>query len=302
MIRQVSRQKLAVDKYTDCLKKSVNYRVYAEFWYLDTLVGENWDCLIYKDYEAVMPLPFVRKFGIKLITQPLYCQQLGVFHQKEFTGRIFQEFEKRLHRKLVRSYNFNEENTAMFSPKGKLRVNQILDISNSYEELYNNFSLNRKRNIKKNSFNKLNIDQSFFDVEWYFEALEKNYAYSKTINLSLFEEIINKNIQRKNCTQYFLFDENKRIISSVFLLHSSDRIILLSSVRNKDLEPKGSFSYLLNHIIKDHCGRSLIFDFEGSNIKGIQDYYASYNSEIRYYSNYKNFLNFFSKNSINFKK
>ena len=58
MIKRVSRKKLDVDKYTECLNKSVNYRIYAEIFYLDALVGNNWDCYVYGDYEAIMPLPY----------------------------------------------------------------------------------------------------------------------------------------------------------------------------------------------------------------------------------------------------
>ena len=143
MIKRVSRKKLDVNKYTECLNKSVNYRIYAEVFYLDALVDNNWDCYVLNDYEAIMPLPFVKKFGFKFIVQPIYCQQLGVFHQENFSKETFLLFEKKLHRNLVRAYAFNEENTEIFEPKGIKRVNQILDLQQEIQ-----LDNKTKKNIK----------------------------------------------------------------------------------------------------------------------------------------------------------
>ena len=55
MIQYISREKLNVKKYNDCIKSALNSRVCAFSWYLDIVAG-NWDVLILNDYEAVMPL------------------------------------------------------------------------------------------------------------------------------------------------------------------------------------------------------------------------------------------------------
>ena len=70
MIRKVSRKKLEVEKYDACIANSIQANVYGYSWYLD-VVADNWDVLVLNDYEAVMPIPWRRKFFIKYVYTPL---------------------------------------------------------------------------------------------------------------------------------------------------------------------------------------------------------------------------------------
>lgn len=290
-LRRITRKNLDLEKYSACLSNAINYRIYAEYWYLDTLVGENWACYVLNDYEAIMPIPFVKKLGIKLIFQPIYCQQLGVFHSENFSKEVFHQFEKKLHRNLVRSYHFNEENTVMFSPKGKHRVNQVLDISTSYGELYKNFNSNRKRNIKsfqKNNTNYFFIKKNQYNIVWFLDKLNMYYEYASYIDSRVFKELIKNNLQRRNIDEYSLFDGEGRVMSSVFILHSKKRRILFSSVRDKEIEVKNSFTYLMSEILRENSENNILFDFEGSMIDSINQFFKGFGTEEKKYTNYSN--------------
>ena len=88
MIHYVKREDLEVAKYNECIENSIQSRIYAYSWYLD-IVADNWDVLVFKDYEAVLPIPWKKKYFIKYITQPYFCQQLGVFSK----DRVSKDFE-----------------------------------------------------------------------------------------------------------------------------------------------------------------------------------------------------------------
>ena len=51
-------------KWDKCIQNSVNKKVYACSWYLDT-VASNWDALIYDDYKLVFPIVFKKAFFYK---------------------------------------------------------------------------------------------------------------------------------------------------------------------------------------------------------------------------------------------
>ena len=78
MIYFVKRNQIDEEKYNNCIATSLQSRMYAYSWYLD-IVADNWNVLVLDDYEAVMPLPFHKKFLISYISQPFFTQQLGVF-------------------------------------------------------------------------------------------------------------------------------------------------------------------------------------------------------------------------------
>ena len=97
-IHFLKRKEIDDHKWDDCIGSSSNSLPYAFSWYLDS-VAENWDTVVLGDYETVMPLVWLRKFGIKCLYHPYYCQQLGVFGsdlgkkaQRELANYITQHF------------------------------------------------------------------------------------------------------------------------------------------------------------------------------------------------------------------
>ena len=78
MIRYISHTEIDREKWDDCISHSVFETLYPYSWYLD-VVSPGWYALVRNDYEMVMPLTWKRKYGIRMLMQPLLTQQLGVF-------------------------------------------------------------------------------------------------------------------------------------------------------------------------------------------------------------------------------
>ena len=82
MIRRVKYKDIDFQKYTKCIQHSVQKNWYAGKEVLDELCG-NWEVLVYEDYKAVLPVPLKKKLGLNFVIMPLFCQQLGVFSEKD---------------------------------------------------------------------------------------------------------------------------------------------------------------------------------------------------------------------------
>ena len=96
MIQLIERENINIEKYDTCVEKSEQSRVFAYSWYLD-IVSDNWCVLVFQDYEAVMPLPFRKKYGIKYVYPPFWLIELGVFSQgknilNDFLNEAFKRF------------------------------------------------------------------------------------------------------------------------------------------------------------------------------------------------------------------
>ncbi|WP_282630175.1 hypothetical protein [Empedobacter sedimenti] len=256
---------------------------------MDSLVENNWDCYILNDYEAIMPLPYTKKLGIKFITQPIYCQQLGIFHQENFSKETFQLFEKKLHRNLVRAYTFNEENTEMFEPKGEKRVNQILDISQPFDVIFENTFKDRKKDFKRNNIEKYKITQET-NINKFIEIQQSNHHFTQSLDLNYFKNFLTNETIFSHLTQFYLKTKDDKILCSALLLKTNKRVILLSSARNKNIETKGGFAFLIYKIIEYYSDNQYIFDFEGSSLKGVQEFNRSFAAEIKHYCLYKSKL------------
>lgn len=290
-LQKIKRKDLDVDKYSKALNDASNYRIYAEHWYLDILTEEKWECLVFGDYEVIMPIPLQYKFGIKFVLQPIYCQQLGVFYKEEISEEIFREFEKKLHKYRVRAYHFNEENTEKFSPEGERRVNQILNIDKPYEYIFKEYRKGRKSDInvaKKANLNlvkKLNIDEL---ITLNRENQDAFISEKNRNKLKLLFESLRRN---GKLIGYSLRNNRNENIAMCLLSDSGNRIILIFLIRNKSKKPCGEISFLLNEIFKDFSQVVKEFDFEGSAIPGVASFNESFGADKRLYTIFSNMPN-----------
>ena len=284
MIKRIPRHHLNIKKYTACLNQSVNYRIYAEFWYLDVLTNQEWDCFVYKDYEAVMPIPYQKKLGIKFIAQPIYCQQLGIFHSENLSEEVIHQFYKKFKTNLVRGYHFNEENQAILKLSNQ-KINQVIHL-NTIDDLYiQKLRKDRKAELKKGLPTSFQIQESTIDKSFIkllksnYQEVEKELALPQLCKLA--EEI--QKIQ-KGITLNLV--KEGEVVASNFYLNSGNRIIQLCNSSKSDLGFNTN-TFLVDYMVRKYKGKPMIYDFEGSSLKGVNLFNSSFRATTNYFGIYK---------------
>lgn len=295
-IQKVKRKNLNVEKYTQAIDEALNYRVYAEVWYLDLLTKNQWECWIYGDYEVVMPIPLQYKFGIKFVLQPIYCQQLGVFYKQEISDELFQTFEKKLHQYRVRAYHFNEENTERYHPKGEKKVNYLLDLNLPYEQIFENYSKGRRKDIRKSE--RLGVQvRSTQDLKNHKELFQQYYAHLEKYGKKKFKGNYSNTLIKKGALKIFdLFDKENNLLASQMFLISKRRKICLGFVRNKHIEQHNASAFAKDHLIRVLAGQNDYIDFEGSmhpTIAKFMEGFGPMKKHYTYYSNFSSIKDFF---------
>lgn len=285
-IQRIKRKDLDVEKYSRALENAMNYRIYAEYWYLDVLTNEKWECLVYGDYEVIMPIPLQFKLGIKFVLQPTYCQQLGVFYQEEISNELFSEFEKKLHSYRVRAYHFNEENTSHFSPIGTQKTNQILDLNRPYTKITSAFRKNRKHDLK--TFEKSDC-QIFNEAK----SIKEIIDFKKSTSLTRFSEtnlskILEKTKSKENLTIRTAEIDGELIAYGTFLT-TQNRIIYINSGANQLGKKLGAPTVILASIFKEYADEKKLFDFEGSSIPSVSEFFSGLRGKVSYFTQYSNF-------------
>lgn len=284
-LRKIKRKDLDLEKYSNALEKALNYRIYAEYWYLDILTNEKWECWILRDYEVIMPIPLQYKFGFKFVLQPIYCQQLGVFYEKEISDGLFKEFEKKLHSYRVRAYHFNEENTEIYSPKGERRVNYVLDLNRSYEEIYKGYSKGIKWNLKqfeKSQKHILNRGIAEFDLISFKNENSKFKFSAEKLNLLL------NGLGERDHLLLKIVTEDKDVQSYGCFIISKNRIFYINSASNIFGKKIGAPSGILNSILYEFAQQDKSFDFEGSSNPQIGFFFGGFGAKEKYFTRYSN--------------
>jgi len=279
VIKHLKYKEIDFKKYDNCIDISINSRIYAYSWYLDIVCNKDWEVLILDDYKVVMPLPFKRvkrKFFKRMITQPLFCQQLGIFYSSEISEQIFDLFLTRFLSIPHFAYNFNSDNKKFLNKNSEFseRINYELNLNKSYDEIKNNFSKNLKRNIKKAVKNEIVITDNI-SVMQFIEMKKSNAKHKiKKEQYSTIKKLIEMVIKQNNGSFYGVVKDEKTI-AIAFFIESKSRLIHLFSVSNNLGKKDGAIPFIFNEIIQKNT-KNIIFDFEGSMIPGVAKFFESF--------------------------
>jgi len=270
-------------KYDACISKSYNSIIHASSWYLNC-VTDGWDALVLNDYEAVMPLPKRKKFGINYIYQAPWIQQLGIFSENKIDKPTIIEFLEKIPKKFILvDYFFNSDNIV----DGKFikeRNNYVLRLSQDFKTIKGNYNKNRKRISNKNFDDfKLNKDGDIGD----FLKLYKKQNFNFKTHNDTFERL-EKLLKSKNeSINIWLVSYNEELIAGLVWIKDDYRITYLVPVANEVAKQNNIPTFLVNELIFEHQNSDLILDFEGSMIKGVAHFYKSFGAKEEIYYWYK---------------
>lgn len=271
-------------KWDDCVAKSNHGLMYSTSVYLDNMAND-WDGLVMGNYEAVMPLPFRKKYGIYYVYPPAFSQQMGITGLQEITPQIIQAFLKSIPAKFrYVEMNFNVSNLFPFKNEKK-RNNYILSLFSSFEKLKNNFSRSALRNIKKAT------DQNIL--------IKENIAFNEIINIhrNRFKDEVGANADDyKRLERLFTILQKTNSIftigaynvsgeligGSIYFIYKNRITFIINGNTHESLK-NGATHLLMYNSIKKYCGKNLILDFEGSDFTDFVRFYQQYGAQAEIY-------------------
>ncbi len=277
MIRRLKYHEIDFQKYTKCLENSVQRNWYAKKEVLDQL-SENWEILMFEDYKAVLPIPLKKKFGINFVIMPLFCQQLGVFSEKDDTGinDQFLQFLKKNYTILL--YSFNDRN--LFSEPLKKKKNYTIPLSDYVILRRKKYFKGRKSTAKcaQHLIYKeidLNAEHISF-IEKNFKGLKKETDIKKFKDYMKF---LHQNNSLKLCAAYL----EEKLINVAVLVDESTQLSLLGLINDETYKTENGPSFLIDKILSNYIHQKS-FNFMGSNIRGIEIFFKSFGGELQEYS------------------
>lgn len=202
MIKRLKYHEIDFNKYNACIENSLQNSDYAQREFLDIVTGKSWELIIYDDYEAVMPVPLIVKFGFKIVLMPKLCQQLGIFSNQDsvYINNLFYNYLTKNYIVLFYAFNGNNEVSNI-----GLKKSYIIP-KDQYSEVKKRYSIHRRRNVRIIGDLENNIifrnslkseDKAFFvenmkgikkkeDTSIYFDLMQTLYE-QKLMNIEILE-------------------------------------------------------------------------------------------------------------------
>lgn len=288
-IRFLKRKEIDEQKWNECIARRANSLPYAFSWYLDS-VAENWEGLVSKDYEAVMPLVWLRKFGIKCLYQPYYCQQLGVFgkdlskeKQREFLNAAIRSFPY-IHINLNASAQIISKEYHFIHKR-----NLLLDLNKEYSQLKKKYSQNHRRNIQKAVNAQLIFSE---ETEWrpfqkfYLDNVNPEKENFKPKHAKIFRQLTKTLIENKSGKIFSAVNKEGKLFAASLIIRHQKRCINIINTSSASGKKNGASHFLFDNIIHKYAGTETILDFEGSSFPSIARFYEGFGAEEEIFYNY----------------
>lgn len=288
------RSQLNSDQWDDFVGASPQRILYAYSWYLDT-VSPDWQALVLieKDqWQAIMPLPCRRKWGMNVVQQPFFCQFLGVFTTPSFE---FQEAVRLLLDKLPFSFRYISIYTGRFGqpisyPKGMKIINAdnfILSLRPPYALLFKNYTHDRKTNLLRAQKFGWKSQQST-DIEPLITLFQENHAGQIQGGVSanayrLLQKVVAALQQKKALRLVYALKDGQIEAGALFTIFD-DRIIYLFNAASATGRKGNARTWLIDQMIQEYAQTNFIFDFESPEISSISTFYQSFGAEKEAYT------------------
>jgi hypothetical protein len=289
-IQYVDHHQIDPTKWDSAILRSPHPLAYGLFEYLNAVCESQWDALIYNDYEAVFPLPFKKKFGIKYLVQPVFCQQLGAFgsNVNVSTNDFLSAIPKRFFRvRLQLNPYFDQTNeiesiqtkpAGIIASSGKLTTKTNMTIKLSQPLDYN-------KDCKKNLHRlaelpieyKINAISIRDAIDTYRKAWGKQ---NPEIGDELYQLFANA------CTEKLSFTvtahhqkEGDLLGAAIFLITPENTKRSLHYVCAGPTEAGKSIGVMhgiIDFVLNRYQGENMLFDFEGSSIASVASFYKKF--------------------------
>ena len=290
------------DKYRQFCYENQNIPVFSQFWWLDAVSQYgNWDVVLYEEDKKIIGafhFFFKKKNIFNLITLPNFTQKLGQIIKDEAKekNKILDYFIDNLpsYNYLDINWHHTYKNWLPFYWKGftqETMYSCIIKNLKNLDQIYENFSKNRKYDINKSQSNKLEIKFDL-DPEFFFEQHRKNLKKRNIIinyNNEFLKKIYKASLENNSGKLLGIFDKDNNCLSICFLLWDKNYAYLVALSSDPSKLKSGATSRLIYESLNFLKDKSQNFDFEGSMNKNIYSFYRSFGSERYEFFKIRNF-------------
>lgn len=271
--------------------------VFEQPWWLDIVAEGKWREAMVKDGDKVLArLPYVYDRGV--IKNPVYTQTLGVWLAPEL--KAFERGNSQLHRQ-------KEVLTQLLAQLPKAREICItLDHSNSYVLPYRwqgfhlepSFSYRLRdlrdmgghrarlgKTVNKNlrsAEKKLTVESGVTGIETLLELQRLTYDRQNRkppVEDALTSRLMERAMELDSGRLFIARDQEGRAHGAAFFVYDEKCCFYLLSGQNPSFKSDGSQNLLLMKGIEFASTVSMDFDFEGSMIEGIENFFRQFGGE-----------------------
>jgi hypothetical protein len=276
-----------IRQWEACLARTREALLYAHAWYLNA-VCPRWSAVVERKdgrYVSLLPLPEKGVAGCRQIYQPFFTQQLGLFTTPDSRCTRPEEYLALIPGSYFRVYvqlNAHNQFTAAGPATGlqlKERRTYQLVLDQPYEKLYQGYSSNQKRNIKKSpaAYQVVPGDMSRL-IALFRESKGAQVPELRERDYGRLSQLYQE-LNSRGLGQVLELRAAGQLLAAGLFLSSRRHIIYLFGASTALGRQQGAMAKLLDWLIRDQAGSGKVFDFEGSDMPSLAKFYANFGAQ-----------------------
>ncbi len=295
-------KKITKDRYTEWnnfVDKSKQGSIFSKTWYLDAL-QVNYEILIIEDKSIIKTGIVLAKNEINTYANPMLDKYLGVLfldeqgNQQKIISKQYKYMEtlaKEL--KKIKSFDYyfhpSFRNWIPFSWQGFTQQTKytyrIENHKNTLNEIKKQFHYNIRNDIKNAIKERVEIKEDIpFETLWV--VINKTFIRQGSKSpfnkekLSYFIKILK---EKKAFVSFGAYDKNGVCIAVCGVVYDKKSSYLLLNGIDIEKQIRGANTYMLDESIKYFHDRCDYYDFEGSMLLGVEQFYRRFGGELTPY-------------------
>ena len=250
--------------YDNCIHNSPNGVIYALSWYLN-IVSPDWEILTTEDHSSVMPLPLIRSLGRKIIQQPEFAWQLGIFSTQVPSPEIIRHFihsipkSYRMRRLCLSKLNIVESSSAKFLNAAEL------DLIRPYRQIKLNYGPSMQKQLSLAADQSISYvgNISVHDMLMFAYKLDKFHPQAlKPREISTLRLIITNSIRFRAGQIGAAYDIHNNLCATVVFLIFKGRAAILHAAASGEGLAAGALEYIIDRFIETNAEKNLVLCVE----------------------------------------
>lgn len=288
-IKILDASQINMDKW-DALVKAFQAPIYAQYYYINSLC-KNWKAIIWNDYELVLPIPFKTKLSIPYSYSVPFIQQLGFIGNLVLAKNI--KTTTSIIKKIVKAgeiyANYKNDFLLQLPKDVSKKLNLILPLHMPYSTLQQKFSKDCLRNIAKANKQNFYYDDAIA-IETCVQLYKENYGKKMKglaeADYKNFENLC-KALATKNQCFCRVVMLNNEIVACAILLKDDYKIYNVANTATPKGKKLSANYFLFSSLLQEFSFGNATFDFEGSEIAGVQKFYEGFGAVAEHYFMWK---------------
>jgi N-acetylglutamate synthase-like GNAT family acetyltransferase len=273
----VYRPQIDSEKWDLLVASTKHAGIYNYSYFLD-LVCENWCVFIDENYSMGIAIPYTNKLSFNIVYTPNFLRGVN------FLGEPNQEIAFKILNRIKKEFKVGDLSidSGIYSLDGETRVYQQVKFPTV--RTINTLS---KRMLKKFDQSDLYIS-TIIDLDKALYFIEHNLFQRieglKKSDFIVFKKLMHKLNENLFLTKLAVYDSNDELKGCALFLKTKEKLTYMKGVASPESLKEGVMYALLNQLINTAKENNLIFDFGGSNIDSIRQFYTNLGGQdVPYY-------------------